>query len=195
MTTPAILQGYAPPSSLKLTFKDPYGPTKLNASIFKDPILDKNAATKFDKLILDSVNDDSWMSPSSDDRDRAKFVQDQFAADLQNLAGGYAPHGTYVHLYLNGLYWGLYYLHEQPDDSFAEEYQGGDRDDYDVVKHSKNTVVSGDSATSHFNDMLAAVNNAASNWAGVLAKLDVDDFIDYMILNHYLDSTDWSSHN
>ena len=45
------------------------------------------------------------------------------SSDLQNLAsgGGEAPHGKYVHLYLNGLYWGLYNVHERPDDSFAAE--------------------------------------------------------------------------
>ena len=47
-----------------------------------------------------------------------------------------APHGKYVHLYLNGMYWGLYNLHERPDDSFADEYYGGDKDDYDVIKHN-----------------------------------------------------------
>jgi len=47
-------------------------------------------------------------------------VADQAVADLQNLAsgGGDAPHGKFVHLYINGLYWGLYDAHERPDDSF-----------------------------------------------------------------------------
>ena len=40
-------------------------------------------------------------------------------------SGGNAAHGKYVHLYLNGLYWGLYNVHERTDDSFAEAYFGG----------------------------------------------------------------------
>ena len=64
------------------------------------------------------------------------YVQDQVVADLQNLAGGYAPHGTYVNLYLDGVYWGIYYVHERPDDSFAAAYLGGDKEDYDVIKHN-----------------------------------------------------------
>ena len=54
----------------------------------------------------------------------------------RTLAGGRRPHGKYVHLYLNGLYWGLYNVHERPDDSFADEYYGGDKDDYYVIKHA-----------------------------------------------------------
>ena len=30
---------------------------------------------------------------------------------------GLSPHNLYSHLYINGLYWGLYTLHERPDDT------------------------------------------------------------------------------
>ena len=42
--------------------------------------------------------------------------------------------GFFVHLYLNGQYWGLYNIEERPVDSFGEAYLGGDEDDYDVLK-------------------------------------------------------------
>ena len=45
---------------------------------------------------------------------------------------------------MNGLYWGMYYLHERPDDRFAESYLGGDKDDYDVIKHTPHHAVAGD---------------------------------------------------
>ena len=38
------------------------------------------------------------------------------------------------HLYLNGMYWGLYQTQERPEASYAESYFGGDKDNYDVVK-------------------------------------------------------------
>src|SRR5439155_5430885 len=102
--------------------------------------------------------------------------------DLQNLAGSHGPHGRFVHLYLDGLYWGMYYLHEEPDDSFASEYLGGDKDDYDVVKHNGTTVVAGDNtAASNFSSLLTAVRKdmtVQANYDAVRQKLDVDDFID-----------------
>ena len=45
-----------------------------------------------------------------------------------------SAHGMYVHLYVNGLYWGLYNPTERPDDAFHEIYQGDREEDWDVVK-------------------------------------------------------------
>ena len=44
-------------------------------------------------------------------------------------------HATLVHLYLNGLYWGLYNPVERPTGNFGEEYFGGENDDYDVISY------------------------------------------------------------
>ena len=54
--------------------------------------------------------------------------------DTQLALGQPSAHGTYVHLYLNGLYWGQYNLAERPTDSFNADYLGGDKDEYDVIK-------------------------------------------------------------
>ena len=40
---------------------------------------------------------------------------------------------TYVHLYINGIYWGLYNPSERPDAAFGESYIGGDKEDWDVL--------------------------------------------------------------
>ena len=101
----------------------------------------KGATSEFDTLILDAMFNYAWHHQNPVQRDYARFVTDQVVSDLQNLASGKgAAHGKYVHLYLNGLYWGLYNVHERPDDSFAAEYYGGDKDDYDVIKHANQDV-------------------------------------------------------
>ena len=87
-------------------------------------------------MILDAGYNYSWFHQNPVQHSVARYVTDQVVSDLQNLAGGQAPHGKYVHLYLNGMYWGLYNLHERPDESFADAYYGGDKDDYDVIKHN-----------------------------------------------------------
>ena len=40
----------------------------------------------------------------------------------------------YYHLYLNGVYWGIYMTQERSEASYAAGYLGGNSDDYDVVK-------------------------------------------------------------
>ncbi len=62
------------------------------------------------------------------------FIRDIASRDLQIQTSGYGTRNKYVHLYLNGLYWGLHYFQERAEASFGEEYFGGDRENYDVVK-------------------------------------------------------------
>ena len=40
--------------------------------------------------------------------------------------------------------------------------------------------------------MLSTVRQSPVNFANVAAKLDIDDFIDYMIINQYGGNTDWA---
>ncbi len=177
--------------SLRMKFTETYGPTKLDY-----PLFGAEATDRFDTFILDATLNYGWTHPSTSQTDKAKFIQDQFVANLQNAIGGFAPHARYHHLYINGLYWGMYYVHERPDASFAAEYLGGNKDDYDILKHDSTTVVNGSSA-----DYQAMLNLARENLANdasfqnLTAVLDVDDLIDYMLINFYAGNTDWAHHN
>jgi hypothetical protein len=187
--------------SMQLKFKAPYGPTKLNYDVFGN-----GATESFDTLILDGVLNYSWVhSTRSEQRASAKYIQDQFVADLQNAMGGFAPHGQYMHLFINGLYWGMYYVHERPDETFNSDYQGGDKDEWNVIKHNPNTVVNnaltnlaGTTATSDYNQLVALaamdLTNDA-NYQAVAAKLDIDNFIDYLLVNWYTGNDDWPAKN
>ncbi len=187
--------------SMQLKFKRPYGPTKLNYDLFGN-----GATDSFDTLILDGVLNYSWVhTTSSGQRAEAKYIQDQFVADLQNAAGGFAPHGRYMHLYINGLYWGMYYVHERPDETFNSDYQGGDKDEWNVIKHTPGTIVNnaltnppGTTASSDYNQLLSLANADLSddaNYRAVAAKLDIDNFIDYLLVNWYVGNDDWPQKN
>ncbi|MCA9185726.1 MAG: lamin tail domain-containing protein [Planctomycetales bacterium] len=177
--------------SMKLKFKESTGPTKLVSDIFGP-----DATDTFDTLVLDATMNFSWLHPSFSQTDFAKYIQDHDAADLQNAMGGYAPHARYDHLYINGLYWGMYYVHERPDESFAAAYLGGDKDDYDVIKHRTSDVVNGTSQ--NYNQLLSLARanlSVTANYEALAAKLDIDDFIDYMLMNFYIGNTDWAHQN
>ncbi len=177
--------------SMRLKFTEEFGPTKLNV-----PIFGPEAADSFDTIVLDATLNFSWTHPDTGQTDFAKFIQDQHVANLQQALGGEAPHARYHHLYINGLYWGLYYVHERPDDSFAASYLGGDKDDYDVIKHQAGNVVSGTAA--NYDAMLAlSRQNLAveDNYDALAEVLDIDDFIDYMLVNFYVGNTDWAHQN
>lgn len=207
----STLRWNADKMSFQVKFKAPYGPNELNYDLFGDTPSGANATTQFNTLILDAMFNYSWHhSNITAQANFARFVTDQVTADLQNAASGIgAAHGKYVHLYINGLYWGLYNAHERPDEQFTEEYYGGDKDNVYVIKHANTDVNNeftwvegGIAAEQAYLNMLssAAAAGAAptnlSTFQMVEQILDVDQFIDYMIVHYYAGGgADWSHNN
>ena len=192
--------------SMRLKFQRQYGDPKL-----RFPLFGNEATDEFDTLVVDARMNNSWaygggvMLPNNSrpwiagrptQRDVAQYTRDQFVSDIQNAAGGYAPRGRHVHLYLNGLYWGLYWIHERPDEHFAAAYLGGEDEDYDVLKHNSGTVINGSGAD--YNEMFNIANsglNSDEQYQLIQDYLDIPDFIDYMITNFYVGNTDWAHQN
>jgi len=192
--------------SLRLKFKAEYVPTELRCPVFGD-----EATDQFDTLVLDArmnniwayggpvmlpYNSRPWISGNPSQRDVAQYTREQFVSDIQNAIGGYGTHGRHVHLYLNGLYWGLYWLHERPDEHFAAEYFGGDDSDYDALKHNSSTVINGSGA--NYNEMFDIANaglETNTQYQLIQQYLDVPSFIVYMITNFYVGNTDWAHQN
>jgi len=199
--------------SMRLKFKDDTddgtstgGPTKLNHKIFRNSPVDS-----FDTLVLDARLGNTWpygggvtdtgSRPWISGRpiyqpDVAQYTRDQFVADIQNGLAGYSHHGRHIHLYINGLYWGIYNLHERPDHRFAASYFGGDADDYDCLKHDRNMIINGSNTT--FNEMLNIADSGLASDAQyrlIQKYLDIDNFIDYLIPNYFVGNYDWGHKN
>ncbi|MCH9021671.1 MAG: lamin tail domain-containing protein [Planctomycetes bacterium] len=166
---------------------------------------------RFDTLVFDARMNYAWtygggVSPTTQ-RLRAQYTRDQYVANLHIAMGSQSPHGRHVHLYINGLYWGLYNIHERPDAAFAAEHLGGDKADYDVLKHGNQDgdVVGMDDdpagraiAVANYSDLFTAAGQDLTNPANyhaLLDVLDIDEFIDYMLANFHAGNTDWAHHN
>lgn len=119
--------------SFTLSFKNKYGAGKLKNEIFADaPHGRESACGKYDKIILRSGHNKGW--GSTWDREKTVYTRDQLGRDLQILMSDFGSHGTFVHLYLNGKYWGLYNPCERPDDDFLANNLGGESEDYFYAK-------------------------------------------------------------
>jgi len=186
--------------SFRLLFKEPYGPTKL-----RYPLFGEDATDRFDTLILRSNFNDAWVWGGAN----VQFIRDQFAADLQLAMGDPSKHGNFVHLYVNGLYWGLYNPGERPDQSFAASYFGGEKEEWDVVNSGQPT---GESSAAPYNTFRNfADNHDLTTWADYQLfmgnnpdgtdnpaypnYLDPYNYINYLLLNFYIGNRDWPSHN
>lgn len=169
-----------PKHSLRLSFRSDFGPSKLEFPLFED-----SPVTRFDNLVVLNGHNQSWATGITS----ALYLRDQVARDLQALEPqSVHTHGSYVHLYLNGLYWGQYNLTERPDDSFAAENFGGDKDDYDVLKGVRfgetpqAQLVTG--TRDAWNQLFAVASRDLAdpaNYAQIQQLVDLDQLIDYNI--------------
>lgn len=186
-----------PKHSLRLVFKTQYGVPHLNYKVFDD-----SDVTQFDSLILKAQYNNTWTHCDQAQRNRAQYVNDQWASDMEGSMGDPTKHGRYVQLYLNGVYWGMYSLIEHPNDAWAASYLGGNKDDYDVYDN-ESVLISGNSTafTTMFslaNQMIAQAGqnqSTDSTYQQLQQYLDVPSFIDFMVLNQYGGNQDWDSHN
>ena len=106
----------------------------------------------------------------------------------------------YVHLFLNGMYWGLYNLAERVDEQFGKDHIGGDKSDIDVIKIEEdggNHIEASAGTLDAWNLMTETVTKATDEayYQQLDTLLDIDNFIDYMIINQYAGNTDWDHHN
>jgi len=181
----------SPKLSMRLLFKGDYGSTKLNYSVFPDwPV------SRFDTLVLDAGLNLVLSHPDHGQRVQLQYVRDQVVSDLQILTGNLGPQGRFMNLYVNGLYWGLYNVHEKPDASFLSEHYGGPKSEWDAARHSGTQMVDG--TPNAWGAMIAAVRQVGADGDRLLAlgqQLDLPGHVDYMICNFYTGNTDWAHHN
>jgi len=164
--------------SFRLVFKGMYGPTTLDYPVFEDTDMDE-----FNTITLRAgFNDTFW---------GGTILQDRWAAERQLAAGAISSHGRFVHLYVDGLYWGLYNPLERTDDAFAASYLGGDKDDYDYYT---NQGISGGNSTA-WNLMHSLANDAVGNYAAIKELLDIPEFCDYLLINQFAHNGDWPHNN
>jgi len=185
--------------SFRLLFKGTYGATKLRYRLFGD-----DATDEFDTIILRANFNDGY--PFG--RDVSQYIRDEYCRRLQLALGHPSPHGTFVHLYVNGLYWGLYNPTERPDASFAASYLGGEKEDYDAYNSGSPT---GDSTSQSWNALRNAIRSGLETNEGYQRLqgnnpdgtpnpaytdyLDVESYIDFMLANIFVGNTDWPGHN
>lgn len=175
----------SPKHSFRLVFRKSYGSGKL-----KFPLFGEAGVKEFDTLILRAGCNNTWLHWSGEERRRGDFVRDQWMRDTYREMGHLSARGRFVHLYLNGLYWGLYNPCERPSGPFVAAHQGGSADDYDA--RNGNNLIDGDDVI--WKQMITLANAGVTNTAQFTALhelVDMPALIDFLILNFYGANADW----
>ncbi len=182
-----------PKHSFRIIFRRRYGPGKLRYPMFAGQPFGDSAAASFDKLVLRGGFNNTFPHWYDEQALRSQYVRDQWARDLQFEMGHMSTRGRYVHLYLNGMYWGLYNVGERPDEDFGASYFGGTEDDWDIIKNGG--VVGGNGSAWQRLIALSRAVTTAENWAEVRAMCDIDNLVDHMLENFYFGNQDWDRNN
>ncbi|MBN1671110.1 MAG: lamin tail domain-containing protein [Kiritimatiellae bacterium] len=183
-----------PKRSIRLQFKSEFGPPKLRYDFFESAVHhSESAAGWFDKVVLRSGLN---RNPTASYNERETcYTRDQWARDSQIAVSGYGCHGIFVHLYVNGLYWGLYNPVERQDDSFTSAYFGGEREDW----HTRNHGGTIDGDETRYNTLMSLSTagglGTASKYEALAGYLDVTNYCDYIVVNWQCGVGDWPGNN
>ena len=127
---------YCAKHSFRVYFRDAYGDGKLDY-----PLFGAEGVDEFDDIDLRTAQNYSYHY--SDDGSQNTMVREVFSRDTQRDLGQPYARSRYYHLYLNGLYWGLYQSQEHTEASYGAHYFGGDAEDYDTLKVSRQRGMGG----------------------------------------------------
>lgn len=176
----------SPKHGFRLVFRGRYGPTQLRFPLFPDTPVDR-----FNTLVARVNAFDSWVSDNSGQRQGATYLRDHWVRSAQCATGQVSNHGLFVHMYINGLYWGIYNLVERPDAAFGASYLGGEQDAYDAVKNHEEVVDGNINAYRTLDQLRAAGLGSSQAYEDVQGYLNLYSLSDYMIVNMFAPSTDW----
>ncbi|MCF7958528.1 MAG: lamin tail domain-containing protein [Phycisphaerae bacterium] len=180
-----------PKQALRVSFKTEYGPSRLKYDLFGDtPYGGENTTNSFNQIILRNGSHDTIFY--SGYTSKGVYTRNRYCFDRQLEMGHPSLRGKFVHVYLNGVYWGMYHLMERPTADFMAEYLGGEEEDYDIMKGR-----SGIKLMEGTRDAWDFMVNNANNYEIAKEYIDIDNYIDYMLLNFYGGNDhDWySMHN
>lgn len=187
--------------SFRLEFKSDYGPSRLNYDWFGGGVTD------FDSIILRSTWADTWTTrydpfsggsyPWANDYplryrpETATYLRDIWVKQAMREMGHLAARGGHVHLYINGLYWGIYNPTERLGTTYFANHLGGYEKDWDIMKDYSELQ---DGSRTDWDNLIALVNlgiNSEPQFQAVAAQVDLDNLIDYFLLHALVEANDW----
>jgi hypothetical protein len=190
-----------PKHGFRLFFREKYGSAKL-----KYPLFGQEGVDEFDKIDLRTEQNYAWNNGLNNN----SFVRDVFSRDTQRDMGQPYTRSRYFHLWLNGMYWGIYQTQERSEARFAASYLGDKDEDYDVVKVN----------TDNYGHIIEATDGNLDSWKkiwdlcqkgfetnanynilqgrdadgkpvkGGEILVDIDNLIDYMLIIFYTGNFD-----
>jgi len=177
-----------PKHALRLFFRDSYE-SELNY-----PLFGAEGDDRFEKVDLRTSSNYAWSWRHATD---ASFIDELWSRDTQRDMGQPYTRSRQYHVYLNGVYWGLYMTQERVSGEYAESYFGGNGDDYDVVKRKapglETEATEGtDIAWKSLFPLVSDQNVSNAEYSQIESQVDIVNLADYYLLHFWSGDFDGS---
>ncbi len=163
--------------SLELKIRSMYGESQVTYPFFPE-----NDVQTFKRLILRTSGQDWRFSKMRD-----VFMTEVIKQATEQETMDWRP----CVVYINGRYFGLYYLREKVDQYYVAAHHGADPDNVDIIKGNR-IVLSGDYAS--YGDLLQYVKDHdmrdPQHYAYVLSLIDEHSLMDFVITQTFFNNLD-----
>lgn len=183
--------------SMKLFARKSYDPEngtfKLN--VFGTVNAAGEVIKKYDKLVLRNAGNDFQFA----------YIRDELAQTLAKAAG-FSDYEAVVPAvgYLNGKYYGYYWLHETYCDEYFKQKYGDASGEFIVIEGGEQYKSTSDdeaenASAEEYQQFYRSVCDLdltqEESYARVTAGIDVENYLDYYVYNIYLSNKDWPNNN
>ncbi|MCK9182169.1 MAG: CotH kinase family protein [Fibrobacteraceae bacterium] len=171
-----------PKKSVAFKFRERYGKTKLEYVLFPEfPKL-----KEFKDFVLRNNGGNFYTD----------YIRDRLGSSISKGLGVDYQKGRFVIAFYNGEYFGIHDMRERSNENYFWTNYGYDSESIDLLK-ADNSASAGSSA-----DFVALENfvnengvTDSANYAYVASQMDIDNYINYMQTEIYVENRDWPANN
>ena len=169
--------------SFRLYARQEYGLKHFNFNL-----LPNRENQEYKRFLLRTTMGDWWNST---------LINDILAHDLaRGLDLEYKDYNPAV-IYLNGEYWGIYFIRDRIDERYISYLYGYDKDSLDIINGNFGLVDAG--TNNHYIKLAEYIDKndleQEANYEYVTSQIDIHNFIDYYIAETFFANMDWPGNN
>ena len=166
---------------LKIYAREEYGKKRFKHSFFEDTPMNS-----FKHLLLKPY---STLYPFTG-------IQDYICNQMALALGLESAHSRPTCLFINGEYWGIYFLQEKMDERYLEDHFGINIEQCNIVSNWMELECGSAQGFMEMMDWLETVDlSNQEDYDHLSSLVDIDNFIDYIIFETFVANADWPANN